>query len=504
MKFNWFKDALTLSKNYEGAKTYRITPEMELYSASVTSIIEATYYEDENRRQKRIQELMKKVSPEFVAKLAVYVRLQMHLRTVPILLSVELAKVSQGNSLVRKTIEKIVVRPDEIVEVLAYYQKSNARTGTKQLNKLSKQIQKGLSGAFNNFDEYQFAKYNQSNGIKLKDALFLVHPKPKSIEQQLLFDKIAKNTLAVPYTWETELSALGQKHFNNNKEKKTAFKEKWQELIESEKIGYMAMLRNLRNILEANVEEAYLQKALNYLSNPKAVANSKQLPFRFLAAYRELSKVKHGNVSLVLNTLEEAIKHSTSSLSGFGNEVKVVIACDVSGSMQQNISPKSKVRFYDIGLLLGMILQAKCKNVVTGIFGDTWKVVQLPSQGILANVDAFYRREGEVGYATNGHLVIQDLISRKYQADKVMIFTDMQLWDTQGEITLSNCWRLYKKIAPNAKLYLFDLTGYGQIPVNTPQEDVFLIAGWSEKIFDVLEALDSRKSALETIHKIEL
>ena len=327
---------------------------------------------------------------------------------------------------------------------------------------------------------------------------------PKSIEQQLLFDKIANNTLAVPYTWETELSALGQKHFNTNKEKKTAFKEKWQELIESEKIGYMAMLRNLRNILEANVEEVYLQKALGYLSNPKAVANSKQLPFRFLAAYRELSQVKHGNVSLVLNTLEEAIKHSTSSLSGFGNEVKVVIACDVSGSMQQNISPKSKVRFYDIGLLLGMILQAKCKNVVTGIFGDTWKVVQLPSQGILANVDAFYRREGEVGYATNGHLVIQDLISRKYQADKVMIFTDMQLWDTQGENTLSNCWRLYKKIAPNAKLYLFDLTGYGQMPVNTPQEDVFLIAGWSEKIFDVLEALESQKSVLETIHKIEL
>ncbi|MEA5258320.1 TROVE domain-containing protein [Arcicella aquatica] len=504
MKFNWFKNAGTLYKNYQGAPAYKVSPEMELYSASVTSMIEATTYEDEDSRQKRIKELMTKVSPEFVAKLAVYVRQQMYLRTVPVLLSVELAKINQGNSLVRKTIEHIVVRPDEILEVLAYYQKSNVRTGTKQLNRLSKQIQKGLANAFNNFDEYQFAKYNQANGIKLRDALFLVHPKPKDETQQGIFDKIAQNNLAIPYTWETELSALGQKSFNNKNERKVAFKHKWQELIDSQKVGYMALMRNLRNILEADVEEIYLQKVCTYLSDSRAVANSKQLPFRFLAAYRELSKVNHGNVPLILNALEQAIKYSVTNLKGFDNHVKVVIACDVSGSMQKSISPKSKVLLYDIGLLLGMILQPKCKNIVTGIFGDTWKVIQLPTQGILANVDAFYRREGEVGYSTNGYLVIQDLIKRRYIADKIMMFTDMQLWDTKGENSMSNCWRLYKKIAPNAKLYLFDLAGYGQAPINVQRGDVFLMAGWSDKIFDVLSALESGESALSMIEKIAL
>lgn len=99
-------------------------------------------------------------------------------------------------------------RADEITELLACYELLNEREGTKKLNRLSKQLQKGLALAFNRFDEYQFAKYNRNTGVKLRDALFLVHPKAKDEGQQALFDKIVQNTLQTPYTWETELSAL--------------------------------------------------------------------------------------------------------------------------------------------------------------------------------------------------------------------------------------------------------------------------------------------------------
>ena len=149
-------------------------------------------------------------------------------------------------------------------------------TGTKKLNKLSKQIQKGLSDAFNRFDEYQFAKYNSNAEVKLRDALFLVHPKAKDESQQTIFNKIAANELAVPYTWETELSALGQVKYENENAKAEAFKMKWEELIDSGKIGYMALMRNLRNIVEAKVSTAHVRKVCDFLSNEKAVANSKQ------------------------------------------------------------------------------------------------------------------------------------------------------------------------------------------------------------------------------------
>ncbi|MBY0425548.1 MAG: TROVE domain-containing protein, partial [Cytophagales bacterium] len=140
-------------------------------------------------------------------------------------------------------------------------------------------------------------------------------------------------------------------------------------------------------------------------------------------------------------------------------------------------------------------------------FGDTWKVISMPSKNILSNVDEFYKREGEVGYSTNGYLVLDYLIQNKYIADKVMMFTDVQLWDSVSMNslignTISAKWKLYKKIAPNSKLYLFDLAGYGQMPLETKENDVYLIAGWSDKIFDVLQALEEGGSAMTEIEKV--
>ncbi len=506
MKFNFLKKSNTILKNYEGAPSYQLSPEMELYSATVTSLLHDSFYEKAEERLIRLQQLIEKVSPEYCAKLAVYARRSMNLRSVPIVLSVELAKKADAGAWVGKAIEQIVLRPDEITETLAYYQQTNKRTGTKRLNRLSKQIQKGLAKAFNRFDEYQFAKYNQNTEVKLRDALFLVHPKPKDLTQQVVFDKITQNTLSTPYTWETELSALGQLHFGSEKAKNKAFRAKWEELILSKKVGYMALLRNLRNMLESNISDECLDMVLSYLSEENAVRTAKQLPFRYWSAYRELSNITDGRVIRVVDALEKAMLLSAQNIKGFENDTRVVLACDVSGSMQQRLSAKSSLMYYDIGLLLAMLLQSRCKNVVTGMFGDTWKVIQMPSKSILSNVAAFHQREGEVGYSTNAHLVIEDLLKREYQADKVMIFTDTQLWNSQNRDanSIKTAWQNYKRKFPKAKLYLFDLAGYGQSPMRVESGDVYLLAGWSDKIFEVLDALENGQGIVDFIQGIDL
>lgn len=183
MRFNIFNKAKKTVANYEGAKAYRMTPEYELYAAVVTTGLNNSFYETGNKRLERIKSLIKKCNPEFVAKLAIYARNTMYMRSVPLVLSVELAKETSGHSIVSKTVNGVVQRADEIAELLAYYQLANQRTGVKKLNRLSKQIQKGLMQSFNKFDEYQFAKYNTAAEIKLKDALFLVHPKAKDENQ---------------------------------------------------------------------------------------------------------------------------------------------------------------------------------------------------------------------------------------------------------------------------------------------------------------------------------
>lgn len=513
------KSKVTKTYNYENAKSFQLNAEMELYTLVVTSVLNDHFYEKTDDRLQRLRKLLTEMDPLFIAKLAVYAREKMYLRSVPLVLAVELAKIHQGDGIVSKLVARIIQRADEITELLAYYQLANHKNKwIKKLNGLSKQIQKGLALAFNKFDAYQFAKYDRPAEIKLRDALFLVHPKAKTQEQQIIFDQIVNQQLETPYTWETELSALGQQAFENDAVKKTAFRTKWEELIDSGQLGYMALLRNLRNILQAAVSRKHIERIAERLADPLEVARAKQFPFRFLSAYRELrggqiprkgGKTKKMEIStdiaLILQALEKAIVASAAHLQGFDGNTRVLVACDTSGSMQQPVTAKSTVQLYDIGLVLGMLLQQRCKAVISGIFGDTWKIILLPSDGVLANVDELHRREGEVGYSTNGYLVLKDLVRQNRIMDKVMIFTDCQLWNSNqtGE-SLANYWSEYKKIAPNARLYLFDLSGYGHSPLRLMPSDVFLVAGWSDRVFEVLEAIEKGQSILSEVENVAL
>ena len=492
--------------NHEGAEAYRMTPEQELYTAVVTSALEEMYYEGKTERVDRIAALVGKVSPEFVAKLAVYARTQMNLRSIPLVLLTLLARIHSGDDLVRKAVAGTVQRADEIAELLMCYQWLNPAEGVKKLGKLSRGIQNGLKESFNRFDEYQFAKYDRDGqAVTLKDALFLVHPKAKDEAQQALFDKIVAGTLETPYTWETELSALGQQAFETPEARKAAVRAKWEELIGSRKVGYMATLRNLRNILEAGVSPDHIAQVCAYLSDPSQVKRSKQLPFRFLSAYIETSRVKSTQTASVMTALEQAVVASAENIAGFGPEIRVLLACDVSGSMQCPASRNSSVQLYDIGLMLAMLLQNRCASVMSGMFGDTWKVVGLPRMGILSNVLELRRREGEVGYSTNGYKVIDYLIQNDVAMDKVMIFTDCQMWDSRrGDGHIRKSWEKYRRMYPGAKLYLFDLGGYGQAPLRLEEDGVALIGGWSDKVFDVLEAVENGSDAVAAINKLVL
>ena len=600
-----------LTTNHEGALAWRMTPEWELYTTVVTTMgVEDKFYEGGEERVRRIADLVRKVEPEFVAQLAVYTREEMHLRSVPLLLLVELANCHQGDSLVSRAVGRTIQRADEITELLMCYL---WRSGKPDLSGLSSQLRKGLAEAFNKFDEYQFAKYNRKNRkVTLRDALALVHPKPKDDRQADIFRKIKSDTLETPVTWETELSAVGQRHFDSKEEKEEAKREVWRKLVQSRRIGYMATLRNLRNMLGLGMDDETMQMVCDYIADPEAVRKSKQLPFRFLSAFLELTESKNVHsftshklnklsslhkkvckvqkvvekmrqgyfpksvrvvkryypqddrciynltdafkklgfrpskmhssyrtkkwkycehpsekdmkflesqenhlLSLrntqrkdeeVLQSLESAVCHTAENIPGFDENTRVLLASDTSGSMRARVSRNSSVMCYHIGLLLSMLMRHRCKNVVTGMFGSVWKAVDMSSVSILQSTVDMISREGEVGYATNGYKVIEWLIKEHREMDKVMLFTDCQLWNSEGwcgDAHLAEYWDRYKReVAPHARLYIFDLAGYGQSPISMVRDDVFCIAGWSDKVFDILAAVERGKSAIDEIRRI--
>jgi len=599
-----------LTTNHEGAIAWRMTPEWELYTTVVTTMgVEDKFYESGEDRVRRIADLVRKVKPEFVVQLAVYTREQMHLRSVPLLLLVELTQCHHGDSLVSRAVCRTIQRADEITELLMCYQ---WRTGKTDLSGLSCQLRKGLAEAFNKFDEYQFAKYDRKDRkVTLRDALILVHPKPKDDQQANIFRKIKSDTLETPVTWETELSAVGQHHFDSEEEKDNAKREVWKKLVRSRRLGYMATLRNLRNMMKLGMDKETMQMVCDFIANPEAVRKSKQLPFRFLSAFLELQKknedlsnqisyvgqkvekmrqgyfrtmvrvvkrfyvesancifnltkipksfefrpgmnhcsfwtkkvkhfdhlsekqlkllkseerrllelkqreeenkrlemaLKNGAVVPLLKSLEAAASHTAENIPGFEENTRVLLACDVSGSMCSPVSKNSSVMCYHIGLLFSMLMKQRCKNVVTGMFGDVWKTFDMPSDSILQNTVDMLSHKGEVGYSTNGHKVIEWLIKEHREMDKVMLFTDCILWSSEGSShndPLAKNWDRYKReVAPHARLYIFDLAGYGQSPISMKRDDVFFIAGWSDKVFDILAAVERGKIAIDEIRRI--
>ena len=185
----------------------------------------------------------------------------------------------------------------------------------------------------------------------------------------------------------------------------------------------------------------------------------------------------------------------------------MLLACDTSGSMLVPLSSKSSIACYDVGILLSMLVQNRCKQVVSGMFADSWKVINMPTKSILGNTMEMRRRVGQVGYSTNGEKPLEWLIEKRAVMDKVMIFTDCQFWNNDYDNyaqKFSKTWKKYKQIAPDAKLYLFDLVGYGQTPLSIQQNDVYCIAGWSDRIFDILDAIDHAKDAVAVINETAL
>jgi len=223
------------AKTHEGAVAQRVDPRRELRRTVLTCLLwEDTFYEQGNDIAERVAELVARNKPEDVAALACEARDKMQLRHVPLFLVRELARRKGAGRLVAETLEQVIQRADELGEFVALYWKARKEP-------LSAGVKRGLAAAFTKFDAYQLAKYNRESTVKLRDVLFLCHAKPENAEQAALWKMLVENTLESPDTWEVALSAGKDK------------RETWERLLRDNKLGGMAILRNLRLMLAAGL-----------------------------------------------------------------------------------------------------------------------------------------------------------------------------------------------------------------------------------------------------------
>ena len=435
-------------RTHEGAPAARITPDQALRRSVLSCMLwEGEFYEDGVQIAGRIAELVPRVAAEKVAALAVEARERMKLRHAPLLLVREMARHASHRGLVAETLTRVIQRADELSEFVAIYW-----AGGRQ--PLSAQVKKGLAAAFCKFDEYALAKYDRAGAVRLRDVLFLSHAKPVDAVQADLWKRLAQNELITPDTWEVALSAVGR---NEDAEAHVTNKrEAWERLLAERKLGALALLRNLRNMLHAGVDEELIRTGL------AAMKTERVLPFRFLSAAKHAPALEQELEQAMFRSLEGR----TARLPGH-----TVFLVDVSGSMESAISHRSELRRMDAAYGLAILLREIAEKVTIYTFSNEVRLV--PARRGMALRDALDQSQAHGGTYLGEALKKVEAASRDGH-DRVVVITDEQSHD--------------RVPAPQGKGYVINVAsnrngvGYGAWTH---------IDGWSEAVVEYIAELET-------------
>ena len=374
-------------KTHEGAVAKHINYEEQLKRSVLSCMLwEKEFYEDGADIADRIAVLSKHCTAKFVSDLAIYSREDMKLRHAPLWLCLSLARTGR---LKADTLARVIQRPDELSELLSMYWSDGKCP-------ISTQVKKGLARAFTKFDAYSLAKYNRDRAIKLRDVLFLCHAKPINDEQAATWKQLVDGTLPCPDTWESKMAG--------GKSKKDTFTD----LLKDGKLGALALLRNLRNMREAGVDENLVIPAIENMNTTRV------LPFRFIAAARHAPQWEQSIEKALYRCLS-----NTSTLMG-----KTVLLIDVSGSMHCPLSFKSDMLRLDAANGLAVCMREICSDIEIYTFSNN--VVRVPSRHGFSLRDAVQSSQHH-GCTYLGKAV--KAIDKSVNYDRLIVITDEQSHD---------------------------------------------------------------------------
>lgn len=453
-KFNQANTMKTVNKC--GHVAYKMGDKEKLVSMALTTMFNENKFYGDNSNE--LVKLAEKSDMAFVAKLATYARRVMNLRSVSHVLACVVARFG-GGQLTRHAISGVVIRPDDITEIMSCYK---AMYGKPFPNAMKRQI----AIEMNKFNDMSFAKYNgKCKGIKFKDVLKITHARPINAKSEKAFNDIINDTLPIPHNWETVLSEKGNT------------KEAWEELIESNDIGYMAMLRNLRNILK--VQPKNIDKVFDKIADPNEVHKSRQLPFRFYSAYKNV--LNYPDTNEAVYALEKAILSSCDNIEKIKG--KTLIAIDCSGSMGWALTNHSDVKCYEIASIIGSIASKVCEKYEVVTFDTSLHHPRINKMdGIISNANrmAFH------GGGTDITLPFEYITTNKKQFDRVILLSDNEINRYYRTSKTCQAWadKYRKEVNPNLWVHAIDLMGYGTQQFIGDKTNI--IAGWSERVLEFI------------------
>ena len=550
-KFNEKKAGAPMEKNFMGEDAYVLSDKEALTSMVMTTFLTDAYYVSENQLTQNIIELAQKCGYEFTAKLALYARTKGNMRSVSHLLAALVCKDSTHPTWLKSFYEHIVLRPDDISEILSCYAKMNVVNG--KMRKIPNAMKKGFGTVLSGLSPYQIDKYKmKGKSLSLVDIVNLLHPTPTDKNREAYRRLMHGESLDGTYDskiLEKEMAATGQ-NASNEQELVLAKHDAIKAVLEKG-MPIMNLLRNLRNIMLYAPD--LVNEAIKQLIDHDKVVNSRLLPFRFMSAYDAVNKLelfdyangdetdtkikfesdeaKFSNMtasklsdlkSKVSKALEKAMSIACENVPDLEGNCAVLI--DHSGSVRgdswasSSVSPWSSVHTAHIGNLFGSIVAFKQKDVYIGMFGD-----KLISPSVDRNIGLleFNKKTYDLGNACGGatenglYEFLKNVINEKKHIDNFIVFSDMEIgdggeggWDctSTSRVKFKDLFKEFRKINPNCLTVCCNIRGQSGTSVFNPNLKLLNVSGWSNNIFDVISMYKAGKlkSMVEDIEKMTL
>lgn len=522
--------------NFMGENAFKMGDKEELISTVMTTFLQNEYYETEKDKVARIQEILKKVDPLFAAKLAIYARNEGNLRSVTHLIAADIAKYASSMEWAKRFYNKIVVRPDDMSEIVSAYAHINCME-QDNIKKIPNAIKRGFKAALERLDAYQLDKYKMKNrSVSMIDLIRLFHPKgtQKNAEAfKRLVNGESLDDLYETKILEKQMTKAGQVTKDATMEEKAeAKREAITEVLDNiSGMPIMNLIRNLRNILLYAPDK--VDEACRQIRIKEKVLKSRLLPFRFASAYGEIEKMTYTSESRssssitfesdikkvsissqefshykkkILDALEDAINYSVMNIPELQGNVAVLI--DHSGSVRGDsggsslVSAFSKTNSAMIGNLFGSMMAYRQDNVYVGLFGD--RLINVPmdrKKPLLKFNKESYNMGSRCGGGTETGIYefMRECVNEKKKVDNVVVFSDCQIGNG-GSFTnwygasgkdrgghFHELFKEFKKINPMCNWIVVNLRQSGGTSVFDKSQRILNIAGWSDKIFDLIK-----------------
>lgn len=502
---------------YEGAPGFARDARSELFLLAVSNMVsEGTFYESGRERDSRYAALVRTLAvedPDWAAAFLGWLRGEGNMRSASIVGAAEFAKgrldaTAHGYS--RQVVDAACQRADEPGELLAYWTATYGRA-------VPKPVKRGVADAVARlYGERSLLKYDSdAHGFRFGDVLELTHASPRAEWQGALFahaidrrhgrgeeapgglsvlreratlmaiPAVARRALlrssdapevlyAAGMTWES-LAGWLQGPMDAVA---------WQAVIPS--MGYMALLRNLRNFDEAGVPDDVAQAIAAKLSDPEQVAKSRQLPMRFLSAYRAAPSLRWAY------PLEQAMGHSLANIPQVAGRTLILV--DTSSSMHDVFSKDGTLMRWDAAALFGIALGSRCATADVVSFSSAQRYMGDPpgartlvfplrgGESILRSVE----RWESGGYFLGGGTDTEGALRKHFVGhDRVVILTDEQA--ARGVVGAL--------LPANVPLYTWNLAGYryGHAPSGSANRHTF--GGLTDAAFRMIPLLEAGKNA---------